>query len=70
MEHPIGKPFKVNGVAYVAVKDRDGECTCTRCAAVAVCCIDEIKSRTFGECIAYYRSDRKNVHFNQFGVNF
>lgn len=70
MEHPIGKPFKVNGVFYIAVGDRDEGSRCDRCAANSFCGLSGDVGATFGSCAPYRRKDRKSVRFEQFGVDF
>lgn len=70
MERQIGKPFKIYGVFYIAVEDKADGARCDRCAVSNFCGISGEKDVTFGPCLGYRRKDRKNVHFEHFGVNF
>ena len=70
MERHIGEPFKVNGVFYVAVEDSECGSRCDRCAVCYYCGLSGEKDVTFGPCLGYRRNDRKDVHFEHFGVAF
>ena len=70
MEHSVGKPFRVNGVAYVAVADVEDGWACLACAIYRCCEKSCGRIPGFGECIGFNRSDGVNVHFEQFGVDF
>lgn len=70
MEHSVGRPFKVNGVDYVAVVDSWSEFPCRLCVLHDICAAKRDRPPGFGECLCYRRSDGYSVHFEQFGVDF
>lgn len=63
MEQSIGKPFRVNGVAYIAVADDRDDWACLSCAIHDYCEVSCGRVLGFGECIGFNRSDGINVHF-------
>ena len=70
MEHPVGKPFKVNGVFYVAVANAEDGWLCRCCVLRSNCPPFGGRRLGFGECAWWLRDDKCNVHFRQFGVDF
>ena len=70
MEHRVGEPFRVYGVAYVAVADTEDNWGCRGCVVYEYCRSVGGNSQVFGPCSASLRSDGCSVHFEQFGVDF
>ena len=70
MEYAVGEKIKVNGCVYVVVEDLTDrwDDSCARCVLRGSPCARYLK--VFGECDCTVRSDRKSVHFEQFGVDF
>ena len=60
MERKIGEIFECNGEWYQCLGQFTG---CPECAFKGKSCDNIINLR--GECISYYRSDRKDVHFKK-----
>ena len=61
MERNIGEIFEYNGEWYQCLGQYTG---CPECAFKGKSCDDDIINLR-GECISYYRSDRKDVHFKK-----
>ena len=63
MERNIGEIFEYNGEWYQCLGQYTGCPECALCAFKGKSCDNIINLR--GECISYYRSDRKDVHFKK-----
>lgn len=65
-ERPIGEVFKVDGVDCVVVPDAKGTVGCMFCAFCDTCVVRNSLTPEAGYCIAGFRKDGVNVHFERF----
>lgn len=70
MTRSIGSVFKYNGCAYVVVESRSDKWgdSCNECVLDVCNCTN--LAGVFGECESTLRRDKKEVHFEHFGVNW
>ena len=70
MERPVGEVFFYYGHHYIVAQDTPGVCGCDRCVVARDCWRGVRDASVLGMCQGALRSDRKEVHFESFGVDF
>lgn len=70
MERPVGEVFFYYGHHYIVVPDSLDEVGCKRCVVAMVCRYGKRDTSVLGMCQGSLRADRKQVHFESFGVDF
>lgn len=70
MERPVGEVFYYYGHHYIVAQDAPGEVGCNRCVVAEACRRGVRDASVLGTCHGVLRTDRKEVHFESFGVDF
>lgn len=68
MERAIGEVFTFNGSQYKVVEDdmtKGWFWYCMRCVWHYSDCLGYKRKSLFGQCLASYRTDGKNIHFER-----